>query len=300
MNNKAKLIIDCDNIFGLPFREVDDGLALSYLLGQNSLNILGITTTFGNSSIKCVIAQTRELLNLLNVEHIPVFKGASSADNAYTEASQFLVEQVNQFPNQITFLLIGPTTNLASAQKLDASFFSKVKQVICLGGWRKTLWFARRTLKEVNFASDPVSARIVLTAECPVDIIDADVCLQVLFGKKELQYINRSVNLPLKYRVTLTLWKIAWFCHCFSQRFCPWDLVAAVYVLNKECFISHPVSVNGNQSVNNSGQLSLQSGYFNSNIRLVSHVISPNMITAELVSGLQNIFGTREEKVNAG
>ena len=43
-----RVIFDCDNTMGQPYREVDDGLTLLYLLGRSDVELLGITTTFGN------------------------------------------------------------------------------------------------------------------------------------------------------------------------------------------------------------------------------------------------------------
>jgi len=51
-----KIIFDCDNTLGIPLKEVDDGLTLLYLLGVPELDLLGITTTFGNGRIDQVYA----------------------------------------------------------------------------------------------------------------------------------------------------------------------------------------------------------------------------------------------------
>lgn len=47
-----KVLFDCDNTMGLPGRDVDDGLALLYLLGREDVDLKGVTTTYGNSSRK--------------------------------------------------------------------------------------------------------------------------------------------------------------------------------------------------------------------------------------------------------
>ncbi|TFG49619.1 MAG: nucleoside hydrolase, partial [Anaerolineales bacterium] len=53
-----KVIFDCDNTMGLKTKEVDDGLTLYYLLGRPDIDLLGITTTFGNGTIDQVYQQT--------------------------------------------------------------------------------------------------------------------------------------------------------------------------------------------------------------------------------------------------
>jgi inosine-uridine nucleoside N-ribohydrolase len=44
------VIYDCDNTIGIAGRDVDDALALLYLLGRVEVELLGVTITFGNDS----------------------------------------------------------------------------------------------------------------------------------------------------------------------------------------------------------------------------------------------------------
>ena len=46
---------------GLPNKDVDDGLTLMYLMGNNNIDLLGVTTTFGNSHIEDVFQATAKL-----------------------------------------------------------------------------------------------------------------------------------------------------------------------------------------------------------------------------------------------
>lgn len=46
-----KIVFDCDNTFGIKNCDVDDGLALMYLLGSREAEFLGVTSTYGNSSL---------------------------------------------------------------------------------------------------------------------------------------------------------------------------------------------------------------------------------------------------------
>ena len=73
---KQKVIIDCDNTMGLPGWEVDDGLVLLYLLGRDDIDLLGITNTFGNGSLKDVAKYTEEILSDIGRTDIPRFNGS--------------------------------------------------------------------------------------------------------------------------------------------------------------------------------------------------------------------------------
>ena len=60
-----KIVFDCDNTFGVKDCDVDDGLALMYLLGNREAQLLGITSTYGNSSLDVVQAVNLRMLEEL-------------------------------------------------------------------------------------------------------------------------------------------------------------------------------------------------------------------------------------------
>lgn len=70
-----KIIFDCDNTFGVKDCDVDDGLALMYLLGSREAQLLGITSTYGNSSLDVVQAANLRMLEELGRRDIPVKRG---------------------------------------------------------------------------------------------------------------------------------------------------------------------------------------------------------------------------------
>ena len=46
-----RVILDCDNTMGQPYKEVDDGLTLLYLLGRPDIDLLGITTVIAIKNV---------------------------------------------------------------------------------------------------------------------------------------------------------------------------------------------------------------------------------------------------------
>jgi len=101
-----KVIFDCDNTMGIYGCDVDDGLTLLYLLGRKDINILGVTTTYGNNNLESVYENTKTMFNELDINHIPLLKGAYDAKNRHSESADFLVDIVNKNPNDITILAI--------------------------------------------------------------------------------------------------------------------------------------------------------------------------------------------------
>ena len=113
-----RVICDCDNTMGLPMKEVDDGLTLLYLLGRPDVELLGVTTTFGNGDIEEVYSQTERLLDDLEYGDIPLFKGEKERGQPPTEAARFLADTAAAHPGEIALLATGPLGNLRAAAEL--------------------------------------------------------------------------------------------------------------------------------------------------------------------------------------
>lgn len=219
---------------GLPLKEADDGLTLLYLLGVPAVELLGITTTFGNGRIDQVYSQTRKLADQLYLE-IPVFRGAGEKSfSAETPAADFLVEMVNQHPKEITMLATGPLSNLHAAAKLDPHFYSKVKRVAAMGGYLTPLRLGYRNLKELNFSADPQAAFNLLNASCPVTVFPGSATLEATY---KLGDILGADYWPPKLKGILLKWLIAFGLYCGVTAFYLWDLLPAVY-LTKPSFFS--------------------------------------------------------------
>lgn len=67
---KRKIIIDTDP-------GVDDGLAIHLAFSSPELEIIGLTTVFGNVSVEQATINALRLVHLADKAHIPVARGAS-------------------------------------------------------------------------------------------------------------------------------------------------------------------------------------------------------------------------------
>lgn len=181
-----KLIIDCDNTLGEPGCDVDDGLAIIYALGTNQVDLLGLTTTFGNSNIYTVNQRTRELKDRIGLD-CPIHYGAQAAGDHDTAAARFLVQAANDHPDQLEILATGSLTNLLAAWRLDENFFGKLKSVSLMGGLTGPLIFADKELKELNFACDPEASFAVIENSPNLLIATGNNCLGALFTASDFQ-----------------------------------------------------------------------------------------------------------------
>ncbi len=196
-----KIIIDTDP-------GIDDLLAISLAIKSPEVDILGITTVFGNVT---TLQATNNALTLVEYfdQKIPVYEGAymsleGDAQNppAFVHgkdglgelfmplpslkpqvqtAAHFIVETIHKYPNQVIILALGPQTNLAEALELDPSIADLVKEVVMMGGAFETKGNIS-SVSEANIWHDPHAAQIVAKALWPKVYLGLDVTEQLLLS----------------------------------------------------------------------------------------------------------------------
>ncbi len=233
-----KVLFDCDNTMGLQGKDVDDGLTLLYLLGRRDIELIGVTTTFGNSNIKDVYSTTKQLFSDLKIGHIPLHKGAGAGEDRKSAAAKFLVEAVNKYPNEVTILATGSLTNLYGAYEIDNSFYEKVKEIVLMGGITEPLIINGKVLDELNFSSDNEASFNVLSSKCNITTMTGHICLQAEFKKEEYERLmeNHDISCYVYIKEKSYAW-YEYFKEWFdTEGFYNWDIVSAVYITNKELF----------------------------------------------------------------
>src|SRR6266702_6656921 len=139
-----KVIIDTD--IG---DDIDDAFAVALALRSPELQILGITTTFGDTEMRAKLLD--RLLEEAARADIPVAagpptqpktaftqlkyaKGGHCAQPSHPDAVSFLLDQVRRNPGEITLVAIGPLVNVGAAIEKDPDTFRKLKRVVLMGG----------------------------------------------------------------------------------------------------------------------------------------------------------------------
>lgn len=186
---------------------VDDAMALYYALAHPAIEMVGITTTFGNVTVEQ--AATNALyLTAIAQRHVPVTKGVQTpwvktgeappdyihgADGLgnlpHREATrnaldprasaQFIVDQARTHPGEITLVAVGPLGNLAAALLLEPALPQLLHQVILMGGAVVEPGNVS-PVAEANIWNDPHAADKVFTAGWKLTMVGLDVTHQLI------------------------------------------------------------------------------------------------------------------------
>ncbi len=139
-----KIIIDTD--IG---DDIDDAFAVALALRSPQVQILGITTTFGDTEERAKLVD--RLLGEAGRTDIPVAAGIATQPKAnftqrvYADAGRFarrshpaavdfILDQIKANPGNVTLVCIGPLFNVGAAIEKDPATFRKLKRVVMMGG----------------------------------------------------------------------------------------------------------------------------------------------------------------------
>ncbi len=259
MNKKHTLIIDTDP-------GVDDALALMLAAYSPDIELLGLTTIFGNVSVEQATKNAGFLVSLMP-HAVPVAKGAAkplvNALHPYPDfvhgvngfgdiavdypasfrpvaqsAAQFIVDQINARPGEITLVPVGPLTNIALALHLDPGITAKVKQVVIMGG---AVYRGGNVspAAEANIWNDTHAAQVVFSADWPIVMVGLDVTHDTVMPEARMN--AACANSP---KVGAFLASICEFYAKFYRNsagfdgFCVHDPATIVQILRPDLFVT--------------------------------------------------------------
>jgi pyrimidine-specific ribonucleoside hydrolase len=183
--------IDTDAAIGSPFRDVDDAFALLLAARSPTLTIAGVSATYGNASLQTTTAAARLVLAKLN-SRLAVFPGAESrADRArQTEASEALAATLRQ-KRTLTYLALGPLTNLAAFQAIHPDLALRIKRVVFIGGTtsQTDLRFGSRhpiRIHDANVVKDPAAVAQLLHSRIPITLVPIEPAAHLTVNAADL------------------------------------------------------------------------------------------------------------------
>ena len=238
MAEKIPVILDCDNTMGIPGCDVDDGLALLYLLGSPEVQLLGVTCSYGNSAQEAVYRNTTGLLAQWGRQDIQIYRGSEGPGQLPSPAAEFLAKEARAHRGRLHLLVTGSTTNLRGAMELDWHFLDHLSTLSLMGGLTEPLLVGGRPMKELNLSIDHLASLDVLRGGHNLRIATAQNCLASFFPRGELARLAESASpvgaylaqaLADWYDYTEARWNL--------EGIVNWDVMAAVQLLHPELFV---------------------------------------------------------------
>ncbi len=200
---------------------IDDAMAIFYALASPELDVIGLTTVFGNAHTTTCTQNALRLLEIAGRSDIPVAEGAhrplamdfrGPADFVHgadgqgnldlpapdtaaiaQDAAHFIVERVMAAPGRITLCPIGPLTNIALALLLEPRLADNLAAIVLMGGNAFTGGNASPAA-EANILNDPDAADIVFGAHCPIVMAGLDVTEATFITGDQLEQIGTVDN----------------------------------------------------------------------------------------------------------
>ena len=209
--------IDTDVSIGSPIREVDDAYALLLAFHSREIRIAGISTSYGNAPLGHTTRVARELVRRYGGDaHLKaeqVFSGAGSAADLgrRSEASDALVRVLKN--NSVTYLALGPLTNLATFVRLHPKQARNIRRVIFVGGQPEGTTLTLRPngsfhIHDANVFKDPAAAEVVMRSHLPLTLVPIGAARNLVLNKEELRELERhgGAGSYLSRRSKVWLW----------------------------------------------------------------------------------------------
>jgi len=208
---------------------VDDALAILLALGSSELRVQAITTVAGNVSVEQTTANAHRILtvarpaprppvargadrplgrSLQTAPHVHGADGLGGVSGLRDAAGRFrhpvgdptpwaldavetILTLLGAAPGETTLIALGPLTNLALALRRDPGAFSRVREIVIMGGAVAAPGNVTPTA-EFNFFVDPEAAHEVLTSNLPVTLVPLDVTRKAVLRAMAIRELGRS------------------------------------------------------------------------------------------------------------
>lgn len=204
--------------------DVDDLMALALILGTPTIELLGITTVYGDTALRG--RMTKRIAEIAGVP-VPVHAGESETLSGReiwwaghearlyddldrhtldgSDAVGFLVDSVCAAPGTVDVIAIGPLTNIAAAIERDARFAGAIRHLWVMGGS-----FADEDDPEHNFRSDATAAEIVFAAGIPTTVAGLEITRLITMGGEALARMGSAGELGEVIDAEIRQWWEFW------------------------------------------------------------------------------------------
>jgi len=206
---------------------IDDALALALAVRSPELDLLAVTTTYGNATAAVTTRNARHLLERLGASGVPVRPGAArplirglsvaadthgeeglghaptpavgSVPGPFVEAPLAMLEVLRQESRPVTIIALGPLTNLALALAIDRErCLQAIGEVIWMGGSAGAPGNTT-PVSEFNAWCDPEAAYAVMEAGLPIRMVGLDATRCVFLPQETVERLWRHPDPEVRW-----------------------------------------------------------------------------------------------------
>ena len=261
-----KIIIDTDP-------GIDDTMAIYLALNSNQLDVIGITTVYGNTSNTQGTENALRILEIAKREDIPVHTGASKPLKteylgkgeivhgkdgqgnsnlripqkkvSNLTAIEFLKNKINEYPGEVTLVPIGPLTNIAQLLIENPTIDQKISEIVLMGGNALSQGNASPAA-EANIRNDPEAANVVFNSNTLITMVGLDVTNEVFMDNSTITEITTSGSKETDHLKIILPHYVDFLSKFYNKKGMPiHDSSAIAYLINKNLFntINYPIVV---------------------------------------------------------
>ncbi len=229
--------IDADTSAGVEHRDIDDAVALIQAFHSDELDVVGVSTVFGNSSLSDTDRIGREVVHRFGPKGLPVHTGASAAGEHDTPAVAALSAALDREP--LTLLVLGPGTNVAGVLSRRPELASRVVEVVAVAGRRPGQRFVtgttnRKGHRDFNFEQDAGAFQILVESGVPLTLTPWEISSQVWITEAEIARWRAGNDATRWLATAVPSWIGLWKERFAVDGFNPFDTLAVGYLTHPQ------------------------------------------------------------------
>ncbi len=245
---------------------VDDYLATMLLMTMDHIECLGVVVTPADCYIQPALSATRKILDLMGCSHIRVAESTVRGINPFPRlyrrdsfivdhlpilnqndtirtplvaqtGQEFMVQVLRDAPQQVTLMVTGPLTTVATALDIAPEIEAKISRIVWMGGAlnvpgnvEKSLEAGQDGSAEWNVYWDPLAAARVWRSQIAIVMCPLDLTNNVPVTSDIVYQMGKQRKYPLS--------DLAGQCYALAipQDYYFWDVLATAYLAHPEFY----------------------------------------------------------------